>query len=96
MTLEKQIYDGDRAREVLENEAFQQVFADYRTEITEQWMNSPARAEADRERLWTYLTMLNKLEAMLKTTLETGKLRRLDLEHQRTLAQKAKRLVGLS
>lgn len=95
MTLEQQIYDGDRAREVLENEAFQQVFADYRKEITEQWTNSPARAEADRERLWLYLSMLNKLEAMLKTTLETGKLRRLDLEHQRSMLARAKSLIGM-
>lgn len=96
MTLEQQIYNGDRAREVLDNEAFQQVFADYKTEITEQWMKSPARAEADREKLWLMLSMLNKIEAMLQQTLETGKLRRLDLEHERTIAQKAKRLVGLN
>lgn len=96
MTLEQQIYDGDRAREILENEVFVQVFHDYRTEITEQWMKSPARAEADREKLWTYLAHLNKIEAMLRTTLETGMLRRKDLEHQHSLAKKAKRMVGLN
>jgi hypothetical protein len=72
MTLEQQIYDGDRAREVLENEAFQQVFADLSKEITEQWTNSPARDEEGREKLWLMLSLLNKLEAMLRTTLETG------------------------
>jgi hypothetical protein len=39
--------------------------------------------------------LLSKLQAMLQTTLDTGKLARLDLQHQRTLAEKAKRLVGL-
>jgi hypothetical protein len=95
MTLEKQIYDGDRAREILENEVFAQVFHDYRTEITDQWMKSPARDVEGREKLWTFLAHLNKLETMLKTTFETGKLRRLDLEHERSIAAKAKRLVGL-
>lgn len=95
MTLEKQIYDGDRAREVLENEVFQQVFADYRTEITKLWMESPARDRDGRESLWTYLAHLNKIEMMLKTTLETGLLRRKDLEHKRTMAKRAKSLIGL-
>jgi len=95
MTTEQRVYDGDRAREVLDNEVFQQVFADYRTEITEQWMKSPARDVDGRERLWTFLAHLNKLETMLQTTLDTGKLARLDLEHKRTLAQKARNWAGL-
>ena len=95
MTPEQRAYNGDRAREVLENEAYQQVFTDYRTEITEQWTKSPARDAEGREKLWLILSMLNKLEAMLKTTLDTGKLARLDLQHKQTMAQKAKSLIGL-
>jgi hypothetical protein len=95
MTPEQRAYNGDRAREILENEVYQQVFADLKTEITEQWTNSPARDEEGREKLWLMLSLANKLQAMLQTTLDTGKLARLDLEHQRTLAQKAKRLVGM-
>jgi hypothetical protein len=94
-TLEQRLYNGDRAREILENEVFQQVFADYRTEITEQWMKSPARDVDGRERLWTFLAHLNKLETMIQSTLDTGKLARLDLEHKRTLAQKARNWAGL-
>jgi hypothetical protein len=96
MKLEQRLYNGDQARLVLENEVFQQVFADYKAEITEQWTKSPARDMEGREKLWLMLSMLNKLEAMLKTTLDTGKLAQLDLEHQRTLAQRLKASVGLN
>jgi len=95
MSPEQRVYDGDRAREVLENEVFQQVFADLATEITEQWKKSPARDEAGRHELWLMQSLLSKLQAMLQTTLDTGKLARLDLQHQQSLAAKAKRLVGL-
>lgn len=94
MTPAPRIYAGDRAREVLENEVFQQVFTDYRTEITDQWTKSPARDLEGREKLWLMLSLLNKLEAMLQSTLDTGKLAKLDLEYKRTLAERAKSLVG--
>lgn len=95
MTLDKRIYNGDRAREVLENEAFQQVFADYKQEITDQWTKSPARDLEGREKLWLMLSLLNRLETMLQATLDSGKLAKLDLEHEKSLMQRAKGLVGL-
>ena len=95
MTLDKRIYNGDRAREVLENEAYQQVFADVKQEITEQWTKSPARDQEGREKLWLMLSLLNKLEATLQATLDSGKLAKLDLEHEKSLMERAKGLVGL-
>ncbi len=94
MTIEQRVYLGSRAREILDNEVFQQVFTDYKTEITEQWMKSPARDEAGREKLWLMLSMLNKLEAMIKTTMESGMLDRKELEHRKTLAERARGLIG--
>lgn len=94
MTLEQRIYQADRAREVLDNEAFQQVFADYKQEITEQWTKSPARDQDGREKLWLMLSMLNKLEAMLQSSLDSGKLARLDLEHEKTMMERAKGWLG--
>lgn len=95
MKLEERIYNGDRAKEILDNEVFQQVFTDLNMEITEQWKKSPARDEEGREKLWLMLSLLNKLETMVKTTLDTGKLARLELEHQQTLAQRAKAYLGM-
>jgi hypothetical protein len=96
LTIEQQIYNGNRAKEVLDNEAFQQVFTDYKTEITEQWTKSPSRDEAGREKLWLMLSILNRLESLLKTTLETGEMRKLDLAHEekKRLLDKAKGWIG--
>lgn len=95
-TIEQRIYDGDRAREVLENEAFDAAFNDIKTEIIEQWTNSPVRDPEGREKLYQLLRLTDKLKANLMTRLETGKLAKLDLDHQETLAQRALRSVGLA
>lgn len=95
-TIEQRIYDGDRAKEVLENEAFQQAFEDIEMEILEQWKQSPARDPIGREQLWQLLKLSQKYKAILTSSLETGKMARLDLEHQESMLSKAKRAVGLT
>lgn len=90
MTLEQRLYDGDRAREVLENEAFMAAFEAIEKEVIEQWTQSPARDQEGRERLWTYLGLLKKLKAQLTQTLETGKLAQLELQHRQTVAERAR------
>ena len=90
MNIEQRIYDANRAKEVLENEAFIKAFEDIENEVIEQWKTSPARAEADREKLWLYLTLLKKVQTHLKTTLETGKLAELELTHKQSLLDRAK------
>jgi hypothetical protein len=88
MNLEQRLYNGDRAREILENEVFTQVFDDIETEILTQWKSSPARDLEGREKLWQLLSLLGKLKSTLQTTLDTGKLAKLELEHKRSLAQR--------
>ena len=88
MEIEQRIYQADRAREVLENEAFIGAIADIKSEITDQWTKSPVRASDDREKLWLMLSLVNKLEATLRMTFDSGKLAKLDLEHKRTMQQR--------
>jgi predicted ArsR family transcriptional regulator len=90
MELEKHIYDGNRAKEILENEVFQRVMADIKQEIIEQWQTSPARDQEGREKLWNLLKLAEKLEIMLKQTFDSGKLALAELEHQQSLAERAK------
>lgn len=89
-TLEARIYDGNRAREVLENEVFNQVWADVEQELTKAWMESPARDVEGREKIFLTLQMLRKLHGAIQTTMETGKLAQKELEHQRTIADRAR------
>ena len=84
------IYDGNRAKEILDNEVFNQVFDDIEKELFEAWKTSPARDEVGRANLHNYQLMLNKLKAHLTTTFETGKLAELELRHQQNLMERAK------
>jgi hypothetical protein len=88
MTLEQRIYHADRAREVLENEAFIAAFDAIDTEITEQWKKSPARDEAGRHELWLMQSLLNKVKSVLQETLMDGKLAKADLQHYQSKEQK--------
>lgn len=96
-TLEQRIYDADQAKLILENPVFQQVLDDIEAEISESWKNSPARDPEGREKLWQLLKLAGKLRTNLNTRLESGKLARLDLDHQeKTLLQRGKELVGIN
>lgn len=91
-TLEERLYQGNRAREILENEAFINAWADIEKDVIEQWTSSPARDAEGRERLWTYLQMLRKLRAQIQQTLETGQLATVELQHKQSLADRARKI----
>ena len=95
-TLEQRLFSGDRAKEVLENEAFTTAFEAIEKEVIEQWTNSPARDAAGREKLWTYLMLLRKVRTQLVTTLETGKLASLELDHRQSLKDRARQFLGMN
>lgn len=84
-TIEQRIYDANRAKEVLENEAFIAAFEDTEKEIIEQWTNSPARDAEGREKLHTYLMLLRKVKTHLTYSLDTGKLAKIELDHKNSL-----------
>lgn len=89
-TLEQQLYDANRAREVLENEVFIQVWADVEQELTKAWQESPARDVEGREKIFLTLQMLRKLHKAIQSTLDSGKLAEKELQHKKTLADRAR------
>ena len=93
-TIEQRIYNGNRAKEILENEVFQSVFDDIEREIFEAWKTSPQRDEAGRKQLHQYQTMLQKVKTHLTSTFETGKLAELDLRHKQSLFDRAKEWIS--
>ena len=95
-TLEHRLFNGDRAKEVLDNEAFTAAFEAIEKEVIEQWTSSPARDAAGREKLWIYLMLLRKVRTQLTTTLETGKLAQMELSHQQSLKERAKQFLGVN
>jgi uncharacterized protein YkwD len=81
-TLEQRVYDGAKAREVLENEAFAQAFEDIRQEYTKAWMKSPEHDAQGREHHYQMLKLTEKLKEKLEAALSDGKMASLTLEHQ--------------
>jgi hypothetical protein len=92
-TLEERIYEGNRAKECLENEAFIWAFEGIEQELTEAWRTSPARDAEGREKIYLSLQLLTKLKATITHSLETGKLADLELQHKKTLADRAKEIL---
>ncbi|OOG11289.1 hypothetical protein [Pseudomonas sp. C9] len=92
-TLEERIYEGNRAKECLENEAFIWAFESIEQEYTNAWRTSPVRDEEGREKIYLTLLLLAKLKATITHSLETGKLADLELQHRKTLADRAKEIL---
>lgn len=92
MTLEERIYHGDQAKLVLENEAFSCAFDLIEKDYIEQWQELPSTESnaKQRDRLHLALTLLHKVRKTLEATMTDGKLAMLDLEHKRTLAERAR------
>lgn len=87
---EGRVYRGDRAREVLQNEAFAWAFETTKSEIYESWQATLAANAPERERLWLALQMLDRVQGHLMQRLETGKLAALELRHREKVAQQQK------
>lgn len=95
MSLEERVHKGTRAKEILENEVFAEAFNQIEQEVIEQWKLSPARDEAGREKLWIYHQLLQRVRKQLESTMETGKLAELDLQHQRSILSRVRSGIGL-
>jgi hypothetical protein len=90
MTPEQQLYLANRAKEVVENEAYIAAFEAIKEEILLQWKTSPARDADGREKLWLMQSLLQKLQLCLESTMDGGKLAKAELQHRQTLAERAK------
>jgi hypothetical protein len=93
MTIEQDMYDGSRAREILESEVYIAAFETIKQEIMTTWQLSPSRDLEGREKLFLMLGMLNKVQSTLQIVMETGKIATINLQHQRTLMERAKEFI---
>lgn len=73
---ESDMQRGEEARQILSHPLLVEAFEVLEQEITERWSNSPARDAEGREKLWTTLKLLHRLQAQLTSVVETGQIAR--------------------
>lgn len=86
--LEQRISGGYEAQEILSSPAYVEAFEQIEQEYTQAWMNSPARDEAAREKLYLMLKLLHKVKGHLALKITDGKMAQVTLD-DRNKAQKA-------
>lgn len=85
---ERDIFRGERAQRLLEDEILQEAFATIEQEYTQQWLNSPARDQDGRERLFLMVKTLHRLRTELEAVLQTGQV----AKHNLSLLEKARKI----
>ena len=78
--LEQERLDGSMARDVLENEMFHEAFISLEAQILGLWHQTTQRQFEERELLWTELKLLQRLEGILRVTMENGKIAERNIE----------------
>lgn len=72
------------AQAILDNALFQEAFEILRSSYTDAWLNSPARDEQGREKIYQFMTALKAVEDHLVSVVQTGELAKTQLEDLRT------------
>lgn len=96
--LHKAIYDADRAREVLDNPVYQDVWTQVEKDLIESWKNTPSTNENRdaRERIHLSLTMLHKVKGTIEQTMAGGAQAKEELTYLQKVAAEARRLLGMT
>ena len=81
---------GMRASDLLNDDLMIEAFATITERLSSEWANSPVRDTEGRERIWMMQKLLQSLKGHIEEVLQTGKMAALQLEQQRTIAQRLK------
>lgn len=79
----KLLRDTDRAlkaRDLLENEFFNEALVNIKAELMLAWETTPARDTDGRERCWTAVQQLGRLKGYFETMIRDGKLAQVQLD----------------
>ena len=93
MTPEQELYISNRAKEVLENEAYLNAHETIEKEIIERWKSSKGGEEVVRQELWQLLGLLRNLRAVLETTMQGGSVAKAELVHRQSIRDKVKSIL---
>lgn len=93
MSLENELQRAEQARQILNNELYQETVAIVRQAIIDKWIAAPMRDREGQHELKLMLKLLGDLAAHIETTMQTGKMAELQLESERRMGKL--RAVGL-
>lgn len=77
------IRDGQEAERLLAHPLLVEAFDLIEKDIVEQWMNSPARDEEGRQKLWLMQGLLRRLKAQITSVVNEGKVVEATLKQSR-------------
>ena len=71
---------GEKARSVVDNEAYKEAFANLRTLYTESLINTAENESDKRERAYMAIRMLDEVQVNLESMMDKGKLAKQHLD----------------
>ena len=74
----------------MSDELIVEAFDILNTRLTDEWASSPVRDTEGRERIWLMKKLLKNVGDHLNEIAQTGKMASIQLEQERTIAQRAK------
>jgi ribosome-binding ATPase YchF (GTP1/OBG family) len=86
MSLQNEAQRGELAKQVIENEVYAEAYTLLEQEITRAWRDS--RDAAEREELHRALRSLVKVQKVLESTMNSGKVAAATLQAEKTRAQR--------
>lgn len=86
MTLDDENRRGDEARRILQEPLLVEAFDEIEKELTQAWMQSPARDAEGREKTWLMVKLLHRVHGHLESVMANGQMAKA------TLLDRAKRI----
>lgn len=91
----KQVDRGGKANALLNSEIYREAFRKVEEGIIEKWKDAPVRDLEGQQSLKLMHKLLSDVKAYIEGVAEDGKMAAITLDHERTLAHKAKKMFGL-
>lgn len=87
MSFSDELRRGEQARQLLNNELYQDALAQVKQAIIDKWISAPMRDLEGQHELKLMLKLLGDLTGYIQTTLETGKMAQIQLESERRMTK---------
>jgi len=89
-----EIYRGDEANKLLENDIYIESMQKVRDGIVKAMQDAPMGDEKTHNRLVIALQLLNQIEKQIKDIATTGKMAKLQFEQQSTMRERFRNVSG--